>query len=81
MLKHAKITDGGRIIIPSTMRKRLGLNIGDEVILDLDRDELRLRSLRVAINRAQNNVRRYVDAEDRLSEELIRDRRVEAAGD
>lgn len=81
MIKHVKLTEGGRIIIPATMRKRLGLHVGDEVILDVEDNELRLRSLSTAISRAQANVREYVGEKERLSEELIRDRRREASLD
>lgn len=81
MLKHAKISDGGRVLIPVAIRKRLGLNIGDDVMLDLDDDELRLRSMHSAIRRAQANVRRYVNQSARLSDELVADRRQEAVRD
>lgn len=63
------------------MRKRLGLHIGGDVILDVDDNELRLRSLSVAISRAQTTVCQYVDADERLSEQLIQDRRREASLD
>lgn len=81
MTKHAKLVEGGRISIPSAMRKHLGLNIGDEVILDLDEDGLRIRSMSAAISRAQAAVRQYVDKSTSLSAELLDDRRQEAAHD
>jgi AbrB family looped-hinge helix DNA binding protein len=80
-IKHAKIAEGGRVVIPAALRKELGLEIGDDVILELDDDELRLRSLRSAIYQAQAAVRRYVGKDVRLSDELIADRRREAAHD
>lgn len=79
MLKHARITAGGRVIIPVAIRKHLGLNVGDEVILDADEGQLRVRTLSAAISEAQANVRRYVDEDECLSEELIQDRRREAS--
>jgi AbrB family looped-hinge helix DNA binding protein len=79
--KHAKIAEGGRVVIPAALRKQLGLNIGDAIILELGEDEIRLRSLESAIRRAQAAVRRYVGEEERLSDELIADRRREAARD
>ncbi|HET7371265.1 MAG TPA: AbrB/MazE/SpoVT family DNA-binding domain-containing protein [Gammaproteobacteria bacterium] len=80
-LKHAKINAGGRVVIPAALRRQLGLKIGDEVVLSVDDDELRLRSFDSAIRRAQGIVRRYVGGEARLSDELIADRRREAADD
>lgn len=79
MLKHAKIADGGRVVIPAAMRKRLGLHIGDEVLLDVEEGELRMRALSAAISQAQATVRQYVDKDERLSDELIQDRRREAS--
>ncbi len=79
--KHTTLTNGGRVSIPASMRKQLGLKVGDELILDLEGDTLRLRPLRAAINRAQESVRQYVDENTSLSKELIADRRREAAHD
>lgn len=73
-----KITEGGRIVIPATYRKALGLKAGDEVVLTLRDDEIRVISARRAIEQAQALVRRYVPKQRNLSEELIRERREEA---
>ncbi|HET7569914.1 MAG TPA: AbrB/MazE/SpoVT family DNA-binding domain-containing protein [Gammaproteobacteria bacterium] len=78
---HTRITTGGRVVVPAALRKRLGLNIGDEVILEVTDDELRLRSMSSAIRHAQETVRRYVSDDTRLSDELIADRRREAEND
>ncbi len=47
-------------------------------MIDLRDGELRVRSLRRAVERAQDLVRRYVPEGESLSEELIRERREEA---
>jgi len=73
------IHQGGRLVIPAAYRKALGLKPGDEVLLILEDGEIRLVSIRQAIARAQNVIRRYVPQERSLSEELIRERREEAA--
>jgi AbrB family looped-hinge helix DNA binding protein len=78
---HTQIKDGGRIVIPATVRKQLGLKVGDEVVLELSDDALRIRSLGSAIRQAQKAVRRYVDEDARLSDELVGDRRREADND
>ncbi len=46
--------------------------------MDIADGELRVRSLKAAVERAQALVRRYVPAGDSLVDELIRDRRSEA---
>jgi AbrB family looped-hinge helix DNA binding protein len=75
------IREGGRLVIPAAFRKALGLKTGDEVLLVLEDGELRVVSPRQAVARAQNLVRRYVSRERSLSEELIQERREEAAHD
>lgn len=74
----AKIAEGGRVVIPAEYRKALGLHIGDEVILSLDDDQLRLYTIDAAIRRAQTLVSQYVAPERSLVDELIAERRAEA---
>ena len=73
-----KIREGGRIVIPSAYRKALGLKPGDEVLLSLEDKEIRIISTHQAISERKP----WSDATYRkgsLSEELIKDRREEAA--
>jgi AbrB family looped-hinge helix DNA binding protein len=78
---HARIAAGGRIVIPARLREELGLHTGDRVILDVDDGDLRVRPLDAAIRRAQELVTEYVPAGVSLADELIRERREEAAGE
>lgn len=71
----AKITMGGRVLIPADFRKRLGLEVGDEVILALEEGTVRLMPPREAIRRAQALVRAHVPEGRSLSEELLAERR------
>ncbi|MDO8717083.1 MAG: AbrB/MazE/SpoVT family DNA-binding domain-containing protein [Dehalococcoidales bacterium] len=73
------IREGGRLVIPAIYRKALGLKPGDEVLLTLEDGEIRVVSTRQAVARAQTLVRKYVSKDRNLSEELIRERREEAA--
>ncbi|MBP5972180.1 AbrB/MazE/SpoVT family DNA-binding domain-containing protein [Brasilonema sp. CT11] len=72
-----KISEGGRVVIPSEYRKQLGLEVGDEVMIGLVNGELRIFTLDMAIKRAQEIVRRYVPQGRSLSDELIAERRQE----
>ena len=74
-----RIGEGGRLVIPSSYRKALGLKPGDEVVLLLEEREIRIVSTRHAIRQAQALVRRYIPEGRSLSEELIQERRDEAA--
>jgi len=74
------IRKDGRVVIPAKYRRTLGLKPGDEVVLVLEGDEIRVVSTRQAIARAQAMVRRYIPEGRSLSQELIRERREETSG-
>jgi len=71
------LNHGGRIVIPVEYRKALGLKPGDDVVLVLEENEVRLVTPRQAVKRAQALVRQYVSKDRMLADELIRDRRHE----
>jgi AbrB family looped-hinge helix DNA binding protein len=77
--KRVKLGPGGRMVIPAEFRKSLGVQRGDQVVVDLKDGDLRVRSLDAVIERAQALVRRYVPDDVSLADELIEDRRAEAA--
>ena len=74
-----KIVDGGKLIIPAQFRRELGMGVGDTVVVELAEGELHVRSLAAAVRRAQSIVRAFVPKGANLSDELIADRRAEAA--
>lgn len=74
---RVKIAEGGRIVIPGEYRKALGLKAGDNMILELAENELRIFSPYEAIRRAQEILRPYTEGRD-LVAELIAERRAEA---
>ena len=78
---RAKVVEGGRIIVPANYRKAMGIAKGDTVLLELHGDELRVRPARSALKRLQERLRAYAPAEGSVVDELIADRRAEAAGE
>jgi AbrB family looped-hinge helix DNA binding protein len=76
-----KIIDGGKLIIPAAFRRKLGIDTGDTVVLEMEEDGLHVRSLSSAVRRAQEIVREFVPDEVSLADELIAERRVEAGHD
>jgi AbrB family looped-hinge helix DNA binding protein len=74
-----KLGKGGRIVIPTEYRRELGVEPGDEIILHLDEEGLRLYTPAQAVARAQSLVGRYIPEGRSLSEELISERREEVA--
>ena len=75
------INSGGRVVIPASYRRALGLRAGDEVILRLEDGEVRILTRARAIRSAQSLVRRYIPAGRSLSDELIAERRSESANE
>ena len=72
---RTRLNENGRLVIPASFRKALGINPGDKVILRLEDDELRLTTLRHRIARAQRNARKYIPRGVSLADELIAERR------
>jgi bifunctional DNA-binding transcriptional regulator/antitoxin component of YhaV-PrlF toxin-antitoxin module len=79
--QRVRIIEGGKLIIPASMRRELGIVTGDTVLVDVADGELRVRSLSKAIERAQAILRRHVPEGVSLADELIADRRREAEGE
>ena len=78
---RTRIAESGRIVIPAEYRKALGLQPGDDVIVRLEGQEVRVLSLREAVRQAQELVRQFVPAGVSLVDELIAERRAEAEGE
>jgi len=76
MLKASmRVNENGRVVIPASFRKRLGIRAGDEVVLQIQGDELRITTLKRNMERAQRLVRKHVKAGTSLVDELIAERR------
>ncbi|MCY3657325.1 MAG: AbrB/MazE/SpoVT family DNA-binding domain-containing protein [Chloroflexi bacterium] len=74
-----KIDKNGRVFIPAEYRKELGLNPGDAVVIKLLDGELQIVSHAEALRRVRELIARYVPADRSLADELIAERRAEAA--
>ncbi|MGA2423366.1 MAG: AbrB/MazE/SpoVT family DNA-binding domain-containing protein [Terriglobales bacterium] len=73
-----RVNENGRVVIPSSFRKALGINAGDEVVLRIEDDELRITTLKHRLERARRRIRRYVKPGRSLVDELIAERRESA---
>lgn len=72
---HMKLNENGRVVIPSEMRSALGIEPGDELVMRIEDDELRITTLKRRIERAQNQVARLKNRAGSLVDELIAMRR------
>ena len=70
-----RVNENGRVVIPASFRKRLGIRVGDEVVLQIQDDELRITTLKRNIESAQRLVRKHVKPGTSLVDELIAERR------
>jgi AbrB family looped-hinge helix DNA binding protein len=77
--QSAKITKGGRLTLPAEFRRQLSLRDGDKVMIHLDCDQLRITSQMAAVRRLQAKIKELVPEGVSLVDELIAERKAEAA--
>jgi antitoxin PrlF len=75
MEARVKINPNGRIVIPAPFREALGVESGDEIVLRMDDDEVRITTQRQRILKAQRLLAKLVGPERSLSDEIIAERR------
>lgn len=74
-----KLKNGGRIIIPSSFRKLMHINDGDDLILHIDNNVISITTPESALKTLQNKLKKSLkDNSVSLTNELIQDRRKEA---
>ncbi len=71
----ARVNENGRVVIPASYRTALGIKAGDEVILRMEDDELRITTMKRRLERARRRIRQYVKPGVSLADELIAERR------
>lgn len=74
-----RLNENGRVVIPAAFRAALGIEAGDELVMRIEDDELRITTLKRRIERAQNRVRKYAKPGSSLVDELIAMRREAAS--
>ena len=76
---QTRIGQNGRVVIPAEMRHAMGLKVGDEVVMRLEAGEIRLIAVRDSVRHARELFRRNVPAGVPVVDELLSDRRRQAA--
>lgn len=76
-----QVSQGGRIVIPAEMRQKMGIGIGDQVLLSWSEEthELRIATRQMRLQQARSLVKRYAKTDASVVDELIRERRQAAA--
>jgi antitoxin PrlF len=78
IVERGRLVSGGRLQIPASVRRELGLQDGDPVQMKIVKGELRVRPYRDVLADIQARLRKYVPEDVSLADELIADRRAEA---
>lgn len=79
MRQTVEIGAGGRLVIPAAMRTALGMNVGDRLTIECADNQLRIYTFQEGLRRIRAIVRQFVPEGVSLVDELIADRRREAA--
>lgn len=80
MTKYRLTLDSdGRLAVPDELRRRLGLEPGESVIVDLDGDTAYIQGARRAMEEARDMVRPCLRPGETVVDDFLRDRR--GAGD
>ena len=77
--EQVHVDDAGRIVVPARFRKSLGLEPGDPVTVTLEGDVLRVRTIQATLKKARAIMRKKNPKKRSLVDELIAERRAEAA--
>jgi len=74
----AKISSGGRIVLPAQMRASLGIQEGDELLISVVNGEIHITPKTLALQNALAIARKHLAGCPDLGAALIADRRKEA---
>jgi len=76
-----QVSQGGRIVIPAEIRQKMGVSIGDQVLLSWSDEthELRIATRAQRLQHARDLVKPYASTTDSVVDALIRERRQAAA--
>ncbi len=71
-----QVSNGGRIVIPADIRKKMGINTGDQVLLSWSEEaqELRIATRKQRLRLARDLVKRYVKADEPVVDNFIKER-------
>jgi len=77
-LLKTRIDQNGRIVIPAEVRRHLGVAPGDEVVLDVGRDDVRISSHAAALGALKRMVREGTGRKGYSVKEFLRERQADA---
>lgn len=75
-----KVASNGRMVLPASVRKAMGLHGDAKIILTIEDDQVRLAPIGHGVSRAQALYREHAK-QARTTDDFLSDRKVEAAAD
>lgn len=75
-----KVAGNGRMVLPASVRKAMGLHGDAKVILTIEDDQVRLTPIGHGVSRAQALYREHAK-QARTTDDFLSDRKTEAAAD
>ena len=75
-----RVAGNGRMVLPASVRKAMGLHGDAKVILTVEDDQVRLSPIGHGVSRAQALYRQYAK-QTRTTDDFLNDRKVEAVAD
>jgi AbrB family looped-hinge helix DNA binding protein len=75
---QTRINENGRIVVPAVIRKAMGLNLGDSVVMSLEDGVLHIEPQFARVRKIQAEFKPFSKPESLASDELIGERREEA---
>jgi len=75
-----KVAGNGRMVLPASVRKAMGLHGDAKVILTVEDDQVRLSPIGHGVSRAQALYREHAK-QARTTDDFLNDRKVEASAD
>lgn len=81
MHHHIKMAENGRLVLPASLRKEVGLSGAGDLLARVENGVIILEPHKKALERVRKLVRQYAPAEDGVSvaDELIAERHAEAS--
>ncbi len=79
MTMDIRVAENGRMILPQSVRKAMGITGEAKVILTVENDEVRLTPISHGVARARTLYRQHAKAE-RTTDDFLADRAAEVAG-
>ena len=77
MLGRVKLGEGGRLVIPAAMREAIGVKPGDELALEVEDGELKIKSYMAVIRELQAEFKKLVPAGVDVVGDFLKERREE----